>query len=671
MIPATKVRFLFQTIIFVSISFASGESGALAQEPNQQIAPAPPVRSPGMTGNTVDVLTPTAGVDFSSYISELVGAVKTNWYASMPPEVYGGAKGITTVLLRIEADGKVVSVSIESGSGSHSLDQAALNIVRNSSPFDPLPPKFKGPYVDLRFRFLYNLGGAGAFRKSLLACDRSEVASPLPAFDRLELLSFLGDPGPLPYAAQQICGRGLNFVPDSGFFTTLTNSGVSPAFVEFLKETKPTSIREPSPERVSAYGLVDLALADKHRGQLATASEDYARALKLVPDSATLHLGYARNLLAERRYSEAEAQARQSLALWPEDAEAHYALALALSAQHRDGAATPEAREALRIFPSHNLALIELGISLARSGNYREAVPVLRESLPLAPRLPVIYKHLGGSLVHTGEFDEAILDLNLYLKAHPQDAEAHYFLGVALRSKGRQDEALVELREAARLDPSNPIYSVAVDPADSGTTLEGSDPAGPRPDNGFFSGNVYTNTFFGFSYEYPKGWAVQKASRGQANVRLGGSIIANGDPIAQDTAEAGARNAYQLLLVTKEATKDISTTFNTIQVSALSTRFEPETRSGGDFLSRVIERGRQNVGEVSVVAPPTEAVVDGRTFWRVKLDFTIKEVVSHTIEFAAVEKDYVVLFVFSSRDDAKVEEFAKTMTSLRFTEAAR
>jgi TonB family protein len=670
MTRATKVRFLLQTIVFVSVSFASCQSWAFAQEPDQQIAPAPPGRSPGMTGNAIDILTPTAGVDFGQYISKLVDAVRKNWYASMPQEVYDGARGRTVVLLRIQADGKIVNISIESGSGSNLLDQAAMNGVRSANPFDPLPPKFKGPYVDLRFAFWYNLAGAGAFRKSLLDCEGSEVGSPLPAFDRLELLSFLGDPGSLPYAAKQICGRGIDFVPDSGFFTTLTNSGVSPAFVESLKRSKPKSIGEPSPERVSAYGLVDLALTDEHRGQLATASEDYARALKLAPDSATLHLAYARNLLAEHRYSEAETQARQSLALWQEDAEAHYALAFALSAQHRDSEAIPEARGALRIFPSHNLALIELGITLARSGNYQEAVPVLRESLPHAPQLPVIYKHLGGSLVHTGEFDEAILDLNLYLKTNPQDAEAHYFLGVALRSKGRQDEALVELREAERIDPSNPIYSAAVDPTDSGAPLEGSDPASPRPDNGFFSGDIYTNRFFGFSYEYPKDWAVQKASRGQAIVRLGGSIIANGDPVAQDAAEAGARNAYQLLLVTKEATTDISTTFNTIQVSALSTRFQPEVKSGGDFLSGIIERWRHSAGEISVVVPPTESVIDGRTFWKVKLDFTIKETVSHSIEFATVEKDYVVLFVFSSRDNAKVEESAKTMKSLRFLEAA-
>jgi TonB family protein len=671
MIPATKVRFLVQALIFTSVSLASCQWSALAHEHNQEVAPAPQARSSGMTQNTVDILTPTEGVDFSQYIKKVVGEVRKNWYASMPDEAYGGAKGRTVVLLRIQTDGKIVNVSMESSSGSDSLDQAAMNGIRTSSPFDPLSPQFKGPYVDLRFRFLYNLGMDT--RKSLVDCDEPGAGSNQSrSFDRLELLSFLGDPGPLPYAAKAICERGTDFVPDSGFLATLANSGLSPAFVESLKSIKPKSVSEPSPERVDAYALVDSALTDKHHGQLATADEEYARALKLAPDSATLRLAYARNLLAEHKYSEAEIQSRQSLALWPEDAEGHYALAVALSGQHRDGEATPEAREALRIFPSHSLALIWLGISLTRSGNYKEAVPVLRESLPHAPQLPVIYKHLGGSLVHTGEFDEAILDLNLYLKTNSNDAEAHYFLGVALRAKGRSDEALAELREAERLEPGNPIYSVATGATDSTDTASGvRTPPEPRPDDGFFSGNLYTNTFFGFSYEYPNNWIVLNADRGRALLRLSGSIMANQDPTVQDSTEAAARDAFQLLLVTKETTTDVSTSVALIDIQALSTRFGPDLKSGADFLTKVVEHMQHAGTPISVVEVPKQFSAGGRIFWKIKLDFTVKGVTSHVIDFAAIDKGYVLLFTFSGRNDATIEGVATTMQSFYLANASR
>lgn len=191
-------------------------------------------------------------------------------------------------------------------------------------------------------------------------------------------------------------------------------------------------VQEP-PDRVSAYGLLDVALTDKRHGELQKANDDFARAVKLAPDSATLHLAYARNLLADRNCSEAEVQSRRSVELWPEDAEAHLTLAMALSLQNRDSEAVPEAREALRIYPGYKAARAELGISLARSGQYKDTIPVLRDAKFMAPQLAVIYKLLGGSLVHAGgDFDEAIQYLNLFLKTKPNDAEAHYLLGVAL-----------------------------------------------------------------------------------------------------------------------------------------------------------------------------------------------------------------------------------------------
>jgi hypothetical protein len=37
------------------------------------------------------------------------------------------------------------------------LDRAAVSSVRASNPFEPLPPAFSGPYIELRFTYYYNL----------------------------------------------------------------------------------------------------------------------------------------------------------------------------------------------------------------------------------------------------------------------------------------------------------------------------------------------------------------------------------------------------------------------------------------------------------------------------------------------------------------------------------
>ena len=40
-------------------------------------------------------------------------------------------------------------------SGKEPLDRAALGAIHASSPFEPLPSAFSGPFIELRFYFLY------------------------------------------------------------------------------------------------------------------------------------------------------------------------------------------------------------------------------------------------------------------------------------------------------------------------------------------------------------------------------------------------------------------------------------------------------------------------------------------------------------------------------------
>jgi outer membrane biosynthesis protein TonB len=111
------------------------------------------------TGNAVDILSPTEGVDFSGYIARLIAKVKQNWFTVMPESVYLGDKGIVSLTFRINRDGSFPSenLNLERTSGKDPLDTAALSSIRSSNPFEPLPPQFKGPYLELRFTYFYNI----------------------------------------------------------------------------------------------------------------------------------------------------------------------------------------------------------------------------------------------------------------------------------------------------------------------------------------------------------------------------------------------------------------------------------------------------------------------------------------------------------------------------------
>jgi len=88
-----------------------------------------------------------------------VASVKRNWLSTMPESARLGEQGRVLLQFRILRDGLVPDSEpgLMGSSGKEPLDRAAMSSIRASSPFPPLPPAFSGPYIELRFMFLYNM----------------------------------------------------------------------------------------------------------------------------------------------------------------------------------------------------------------------------------------------------------------------------------------------------------------------------------------------------------------------------------------------------------------------------------------------------------------------------------------------------------------------------------
>lgn len=148
---------------------AGGRSGGV-------IGPMPKSQAPGglgsagqgtgTYGNGWQILTPTEGVDFSDYMARVLASVRRNWYAVMPQSAMMGEQGRVALQFKIMRDGSVPDGDPLRllGSGKEPLDRAAVSAIRSSNPFEPLPSAFKGPYIELRFYFLYNLPLEAAYQ---------------------------------------------------------------------------------------------------------------------------------------------------------------------------------------------------------------------------------------------------------------------------------------------------------------------------------------------------------------------------------------------------------------------------------------------------------------------------------------------------------------------------
>ncbi len=113
----------------------------------------------GMAYGELEMLTPDQGVDFRSYLQRVYLAVKGNWFAIMPQSAELGERGIVVLTFKIMRDGSVPGAEpvINRNSGKEPLDRAAYSSVRASNPFEPLPAQFTGPYIELRYTYLYNI----------------------------------------------------------------------------------------------------------------------------------------------------------------------------------------------------------------------------------------------------------------------------------------------------------------------------------------------------------------------------------------------------------------------------------------------------------------------------------------------------------------------------------
>ena len=87
-------------------------------------------------------------LDMRNYFAEIQRRVRRNWNPKYALQEY------TTVLnFSIQRNGQITALSVRRTSGSQAVDLEALEAVRNSGPFDPLPANFPQDSLNIEFNF--------------------------------------------------------------------------------------------------------------------------------------------------------------------------------------------------------------------------------------------------------------------------------------------------------------------------------------------------------------------------------------------------------------------------------------------------------------------------------------------------------------------------------------
>lgn len=105
---------------------------------------------------------------FAEYLAGWKARMERLGTLNFPVIAAGQRSGNPVLEVTVAADGRLGEVRVTRSSGHPELDQAAIDLVRLASPYDPFPPVLRGGYDTLRFayewRFIDGRAGAGALR---------------------------------------------------------------------------------------------------------------------------------------------------------------------------------------------------------------------------------------------------------------------------------------------------------------------------------------------------------------------------------------------------------------------------------------------------------------------------------------------------------------------------
>lgn len=192
-----------------------------------------------------------------------------------------------------------------------------------------------------------------------------------------------------------------------------------------------------------------------------------------------------------------------------------------------------------------------------------------------------------------------------------------------------------------------------------------------KVDRGVAQDGTYINSGFGFTYKYPKDWAVHGEATNQHIKEVGKEELVESGAVSNAAAEASLKNTHYLLTVFRHPLGTPGITFNPAVV-VLVERVEhaPGIRNGKDYVLNTRALLRKAGTEVSV-EEPTEHLFAGWQFFRDDYIEAVNGVKVFQAHFATIVKDYALLFVFMGEDQKSVDEMAKSMETFALAPPVR
>jgi hypothetical protein len=177
------------------------------------------------------------------------------------------------------------------------------------------------------------------------------------------------------------------------------------------------------------------------------------------------------------------------------------------------------------------------------------------------------------------------------------------------------------------------------------------------PDDGEVKKGLYVSHFFGFAFEYPKGWVVHDDALNNRIKERAEEEAAKSGNLAQQ------KNTYLLVTVSRYPRGEPIPLNPTILVGAERISHVPGNPTAKDYLFAIREPKIKR-GIKPLLKEPVEVRAGGFTFFRDDFSGEVSGVPMSNSLYVTVIKGYAIVFSFTGDDAKSVEEMAQVMSTV-------
>lgn len=187
------------------------------------------------------------------------------------------------------------------------------------------------------------------------------------------------------------------------------------------------------------------------------------------------------------------------------------------------------------------------------------------------------------------------------------------------------------------------------------------------PETGSVADNVYTNNYFGFTYEFPKGWSVPSEQTRKYLREIRKAAATGGDPTKAALFELAEKRSRQLLTVLEKPMGTPGATDAGIYVIAEDISYAPGVQKPSDYLLNTKASLLKQRPDLKVLREPTDFTYGGKPFARMETFVETGPVQTFYTGYAAtILNSQVMLFLFTSNKPEQLASLIDTLNTLQF-----